>query len=58
MNNDFFSLSIRQPINQWLCIGLMVSWCVWVLIHYVGHEITTVDARVSARNAILTDQLK
>jgi hypothetical protein len=58
MSGNFFSLSIKQPINQWLCIGLMVAWCVWVLVYYVGHDIATVNADISANKALLSDQLK
>ncbi len=44
LNKNFFSLSLRQPINQWLCIGLMVSWTLWVVVYYVKNQTGVVMA--------------
>jgi hypothetical protein len=50
MKGNFFSLSIKQPVNQWLCIGLMISWCIWVLVHYVGGQISVIATDTAVTN--------
>ncbi|HTK33620.1 MAG TPA: hypothetical protein VL335_03725 [Candidatus Paceibacterota bacterium] len=54
LNQNFFSLSIKQPVNQWLCIGLMVSWTIWVVVHYVKDQIDT----IATSNAQVTQELQ
>jgi hypothetical protein len=34
-NESFFSLAeLKQPVNQWLCIGFMGVFCFWTLLYY------------------------
>ncbi len=54
LNQNFFSLSIRQPINQWLCIGLMVSWTIWVVVYYIKDQLST----IATSNAQITQELQ
>jgi len=30
----FFNLDLRQPVNQWLGIGLLTAMCFWVVVYY------------------------
>jgi len=30
----FFSFNLRQPVNQWLGIGLVSAMCLWVVVYY------------------------
>lgn len=34
----FFSLDLKQPVNQWLCIALMGVMCFWVVIYYFVNQ--------------------
>jgi len=34
----FFSLDLRQPVNQWICIALLALMCFWVVLYYLVHR--------------------
>jgi steroid 5-alpha reductase family enzyme len=34
MRSDFFNLSLRQTVNQWLCISLVFVWGFGLVIYY------------------------
>ncbi|MFA6432453.1 MAG: hypothetical protein WCV82_01380 [Candidatus Paceibacterota bacterium] len=31
---SFFSLDLRQQVNQWMCIALVSVMCFWVVLNY------------------------
>lgn len=31
---SFFSLDLRQQVNQWMCIALISLMCFWVVLNY------------------------
>ena len=36
--SQFFSLNLKQPVNQWLGMGLLVAMCFWVVIYYFANS--------------------
>jgi len=35
----FFDFNPRQTVNQWLCIALLVSMCVWFVYFFVDKSL-------------------
>ena len=34
----FFRFDLRQPVNQWLGIGLLLVMCFWVVVYYFANS--------------------
>jgi len=34
MKEKFFSVDMKQPVNQWICIGMLSLMCFWVVLYY------------------------
>lgn len=47
MKQPFFSLDLRQPVNQWLSIALVALMCFWVVLYYIVSK-----ASITAGNLI------
>jgi hypothetical protein len=43
----FINLDLRQPINQWLGIGLISMMCFWVVLYYFTHNAFAVGANIA-----------
>lgn len=55
---EFFSLSLKQPVNQWLGIGLLVAMCSWVVVYYlvnssqiISNKFVNIAATTKSRNS-------
>ena len=57
MNRKFFDLSIRQPVNIWLCISLVFAWTLWVSVYYVKSEASIIVGQSQDNNAGIASQL-
>lgn len=40
---SFFSLDLKQSVNQWLGIGLLVVMCFWVVVYYFVNSTAVVS---------------
>jgi hypothetical protein len=42
---SFFSLaSMKQPVNQWLCIAFLSLWCFWIVLYYATEHARIIGA--------------
>ena len=49
----FFSLDLKQTVNQWLCIALISLMCFWVVLYYFVHKTTAIGNNLVAGAAAL-----
>jgi len=43
--------SLKQPVNQWLCIGLVGLMCFWTVLYYVTQKAQIIGEQFSVENA-------
>ena len=51
--NMFLNFSLRQYVNQWLCVILVSFWCVYMLIVWLNGKAEILEIELSAQRALI-----
>ena len=53
MSSEFYNFSLKQTVNQWLCITLISVWCFGMVMYWFNNKSDILESKLAYQQVAL-----